>query len=328
MSETWLTRRGALRLAMGGAAVAAAGNPAEARLFRRLGVAFGTTVSVKVEARDERSAERLFSAAFAEIRRVDRVASLTDPGGDLFRLNRDGFLDRPDSALVEMLRVAGDMHEATRGAFDVTIQPLWLAMDRAARRGAWLTDAELRSCRALVDQSAVRVAEDRISFARPGMQITLNSLARGLTADRVAAALRRLGVRRAFFDTDVLGSMGPAPSGASWRAGVRHPRRADAFVAFAELDGCLATSGDYQYFWSPDYQRHHIVDPRSGVSPRDFSSVSVLAASGLTADALSTAAFLAGTDARALLKTFGAEALFVDKAGGVSATAGFPQVGA
>ena len=74
-----------------------------AKVYRRLGVAFGTTVSVSVEAASAAAAETAFAAAFAEIRHVDRVASLTREDGDLFRLNRDGRLDertteRPEPA--------------------------------------------------------------------------------------------------------------------------------------------------------------------------------------------------------------------------------------
>jgi thiamine biosynthesis lipoprotein len=173
----------------------------------------------------------------------------------------------------------------------------------------------------------VTIDEGRIAFAKPGMAVTLNSLARGHAADRVAKALAAQGVVNAFFDTDVLGNVGSKPDGAPWRAHIRDPRDAGASVGAASVTGCLATSGDYQYFWSPDYSRNHIIDPRHGASPQDFSSVSVLAGSGLLADALSTAVFLAGAKkAPALLRRFGAEAFFVDKAGTVTRTAGFPSV--
>ncbi|MDE3175230.1 MAG: FAD:protein FMN transferase, partial [Pseudomonadota bacterium] len=143
-------------------------------------------------------------------------------------------------------------------------------------------------------------------------------------ADRVAAALARLGVARAMFDTDVLGARGSRPDGRPWLARVRHPRQPDASVALTPVTGFLATSGDYQYFWSPDYARNHIVDPRRGVSPGDFAAVTVRADSGLMADALSTAAFLVGRDeAPALLARFGAHALFVGKDGAVGRTEGF-----
>jgi FAD:protein FMN transferase len=327
MTMPSMTRRSALSLALAGVAGFGAGSAGASRrpprLFRRLAIAFGTTVSITLEAADAATAETAFAAGFAQIRHIDRLASLTRPDGEVYRLNRDGYLDHPDPAIIDMLRIAREMHFATNGAFDVTIQPLWLAFDAAARRGSWPDEAEIADISQRVDQQAISFRESRIEFARPGMAITLNSLARGLAADRVAEALKRAGVVNALFDTDVLGSLGQRPDGAIWRAIVRHPRDANETVGSAILRGCLATSGDYQYYWSADYARNHIIDPRRGKSPGDFSSVSVLAESGLVADALSTAAFLVGAgQAPALVGKFGAEALFVDKAGVVTKTRG------
>jgi len=320
-----ITRRNALGLGLAGLSATLGGDGATARMHRRLGVAFGTTVSVSVEARDP---EPAFEAAFAEIRALDRIASLTRPDGEVFRLNRDGCLDAPSPALLKMLETAALMFEATAGAFDVTIQPLWLAMDAAARRGRWLDDAERAQACARVDQRALRFDARRVEFDRPGMAVTLNSLARGLAADRVAAALRACGVERAVFDTDVLGAAGRKPDGREWLARIRHPRRADDSVAVAPISEYLATSGDYQYVWSPDYVRHHIVDPRRGVSPQDFASVTVRAPTGLMADALSTAAFLVGAEAApALLARFGADGFSVGKDGKLWRTSGFAIAG-
>jgi thiamine biosynthesis lipoprotein len=317
-----LTRRGTLCLALG---VAAALVGAPMNVYRRVGIAFGTTVSIKLEAPDAETAEAAFAAAFAEIRHIDRVASLTREDGDLCRLNRDGRLENPDPALLEMLQAADAMHAATDGAFDVTIQPLWLAFDAAAKRGVWPSDREIRDLLERVDQTRVAYDPESIRFAAPDMGITLNSLARGLAADRVGAALERMGVAHAFFDTDVLGSRGARPDGTAWRAGLRHPRRDKEILGEVAMNGCLATSGDYQYFWTPDFVRNHIIDARRGVSPAAFSSVSVIAKSGLTADALSTAAFLVDrSEAPALVRAFDAEAAFVDKAGVARATSGFP----
>ncbi len=318
------TRRDALGLAAAGLTAAIGSDATGGRLYRRLGVAFGATVSVSVIAEDERDAEPAFTAALAEIRDADRLSSLTREDSEVFKLNRDGRLDRPSASLLRMLRTAALMHEASAGAFDVTIQPLWLAMDAAAKRGRWLDGGELTAAQAKVDQTALRFDESQVSFARPHMAVTLNSLARGLAADRVAAALGRLGVRQALFDTDVLGARGSRPDGRPWLAGVRHPRKRQESVARTPVTGFLATSGDYQYFWSPDYARNHIVDPRLGVSPGDFAGVTVQAESGLLADALSTAAFLIGRAAApALLAHFRAEGLFVAKDGAVTRTSGF-----
>jgi FAD:protein FMN transferase len=319
------TRRDALKFAAAGlTAILGADATPVGRPFRRLGVAFGTSVSVTVVSEDAGEAEAAFDAAFAEIRAVDRLSSLTRPDSELFRLNRDGRLDDPSPALLQMLETAALMHEATAGAFDVTIQPLWRAMDGAAKRGRWLDAAELAAAQARVDQRALAFDRRSVGFLKPGMAVTLNSLSRGLAADRVAAALTKLGVARATFDTDVLGARGLRPDGRQWLARVRDPRRPERSVAATPVAGFLATSGDYQYFWTPDFSRNHIVDPRRGASPGDFASVTVRADSGLMADALSTAAFLVGREAApALLAGFGAQALFVAKHGAVSRTPGF-----
>jgi thiamine biosynthesis lipoprotein len=94
----------------------------------------------------------------------------------------------------------------------------------------------------------------------------------------------------------------------------------------APITGCMATAGDYAYTWSEDYSRHHILDPRSGISPASFACVSVIAPKAVVADALSTAVSVLGPDEGAkLLKHFDAEAYGVTKAGKVWATPGFPR---
>ena len=200
MMVSELTRRGALIMGLGAAAAAGAATiigVSRAKMFRRVGVAFGTTVSLEIEAPDSERAEAAFSAGFAEIRRIDRLASLTRSDGEVFRLNRDGALEAPSADLLAMLDMARTMHEATGGAFDVTIQPLWLALDAAAKQGRWPDGDELAWLLAKVDQRGLSFDARRVVLAGAGQQITLNSLARGLAADRVAEALRRAGVSRA-----------------------------------------------------------------------------------------------------------------------------------
>ena len=322
-----ISRRRGLQLALGccaGAIMPVAS--AATQSYRRVGLAFGTSVSITVQAASEAQANAAFAASFAEIRHIDRIAGLVRPDSALFQLNRDGVLHQPDPALIDILNMAHTIYQATDGAFDVTVQPLWRALDNAAQRGTWPDEDEIQALCQRVNQQAVVFSQDRIELTRPGMGITLNSLARGLAADRVSAVLQAHGITSAFLDTDVLQGIGQPEHGGVWRAAIRDPRTTGT-VATSAVSGFLATSGDYQYFWSPDFKRNHILDPRSGTSPQDFSSVSVLASSGLLADALSTAAFLVGQNkAPDLLAAFGAEAFFVAKDGRTSATAHFPRL--
>jgi FAD:protein FMN transferase len=324
-------RRQMLQLALMGAGIGAIGvwaasGTSAAPVFRRAGVAFDTGVALTIAGLEEREAEAALDAGFAEIRRLERVAGLSTPGSDIRRLNAEGQLERPDRALLDMLAVADEVHGASGGAFDVTVQPLWIFYDSYAKRGQWPSDGEAAPVRALIGQSRLRFGAEAISFERPGMGVTLNSLTHGYAADRVAKVLAERGVRQAFVDTGEIEALGRAANNRAWTAAVKHPRQPDAMLGTAPVTGCMATAGDYAYTWSEDYSRHHILDPRTGYSPASFACVTVIASRAVVADALSTAVSVLGPDeGLILLKQFDAEAYGVTKAGEVWATPGFPR---
>ena len=91
---------------------------------------------------------------------------------------------------------------------------------------------------------------------------------------------------------------------------------------------CVATSGDYSAYFTPDFLHHHIFDPATGESPRELASVTVLAPAAILADGLSTAFMVMGVrKAHALAATLpGVDLLTVDKSGFVSKSPGFPCV--
>ena len=120
----------------------------------------------------------------------------------------NGRLANPDRALLDMLAVADQVHRATEGAFDVTLQPLWILDDAYAKRGEWPSDEQSAPARALIGQGDVAFNPDEIAFARPGMAITLNSLTHGYAADRVARVLTERGVQHAFVDTGEMETLG------------------------------------------------------------------------------------------------------------------------
>jgi thiamine biosynthesis lipoprotein len=60
----------------------------------------------------------------------------------------------------------------------------------------------------------------------------------------------------------------------------------------------VATSGDYEQFVGANGKHYgHILDPRTGWSARGLSSVTIVAANAMTADAWATALFVLGPEA-------------------------------
>jgi outer membrane receptor protein involved in Fe transport len=211
------------------------------------------------------------------------------------------------------------------GAFDVTVQPLWLLFTRCKADGRLPSGGEIARARSLVGWRHLEVSPRAIACARPGMSITLNGVAQGYATDLAVAALRSRGIRDALIDTGEMGAEGGRGPGHPWTVGIQHPRDPSAILASVEMDGrFLATSGDYATTFTPDFVHHHIFDPHAGVSPRALSSVAVAAASGMEADGLTKPMMvLEPARAQRLLSRFpGAGAVFIDKRGGIVASPG------
>jgi thiamine biosynthesis lipoprotein len=277
--------------------------------------------------RDSPSGEAALDAAFAELEHVENVMSLYRPDSQISRLNRDSILKQPHPYLVTVLEYAGRIADQTGGAFDVTVQPLWDLYQGAKQQGRLPEEPQVRKACSRVDWRRVQTSADRISLWGEGTAITLNGIAQGFAADAAMAALRRAGVVHALIDTGEMGTIGGKPDGAAWTVGIQHPRQPAAFISLAKLqDRCLATSGDYETWFSADLVNNHLFDPHTGHSPTELASVSIAAPTGMAADALSTAVFVLGVErGMNLVRSIpGTDALFVTKDGRIVTTDGFP----
>ena len=298
------------------------------QLASRQSRALGTEVSILALHASQRVAQAGIAAAFDELELVEDVMSLYRPQSQLCRLNRDGSLEQPHPYLLEVLRAAQEFSTQSDGAFDVTVQPLWELYWQAHKAGRLPEDRAIEAARQKVGWRKLELSAKRIQLTEPGMALTLNGIAQGYAADRVLAVLQARGISHALVNTGEVGAMGRKADGQPWKVGIQHPRRPDAFLEVAALEGrCLSTSGDYATSFTPDHVYNHIFDPATGRSPGEFSSVTVVAQRGTDADALSTALFVAGLQRGEALvqRTQGAEALFTRKDGSTLATQGFPK---
>jgi thiamine biosynthesis lipoprotein len=318
LGSALLRRRRAPAAAGAGPAADAERMPDGRLLVRGAALAFGTVVSVAVVHESLGAARTAIGEALSRVRFVDGLMTVFREESQVGRLNAAGALSHPDPHLVTVLSFAQRLSALSDGAFDVTVQPLWLLHRDCQRRGRLPTREEIAAARALVGWRALEVSPRRIALGRRGMGITLNGIAQGYAADLAIAALRERGVADALVDSGEHGAEGARQAGAPWRVGIQHPRDPAALLGSVAMDGrFLAVSGDYASAFSDDLAHHHLFDPRSGLSPAGLSSVAVAAASGMEADALTKPVMvLARGEAEALLGRFpGAGALWMDKRG-------------
>jgi FAD:protein FMN transferase len=267
--------------------------PAEAPLVAWSGPVLGALGRIALHHPDRAAAERLVAAALAEIRRLEAMFSLWRADSLLSELNRRGALAAPPPEMVGLLSRALEVAAATGGAFDPTVQPLWALY--AAHFGAPGADpagppaAALEAALARIGHRHLHLSPDRVLLARRGMALTLNGIAQGYVTDRVVTLLRAGGVARTLVDLGEARTLGAHPSGRPWRAALGDPEAPGRPWGEVELtDRALASSADAGFVFDPAGRFTHLLDPRSGRSPRLHRAVSVLAPEAALADALST----------------------------------------
>jgi len=255
--------------------------------------------------------------AFEWFRRVETCCSRFDPRSELLRLSdRIGTAVPVSEMLYELVQFAVAVAEETGGAFDPTVGRTMEARGfNREHRTRNIVRTELASS---VDATYRDVALDpqrrTIALLRP-LVLDLGAVAKGFAIDMAARELRPF----EHFAIDAGGDLyvgGHSAAGTPWSIGVRHPRRDRHVIATVYAsDAAVCTSGDYERVAVDEGDGHHILDARSGVSPKDVASATVMAPTAMAADALATAAFVLGPrEGIDLLEREGVEGLILTPA--------------
>lgn len=248
-------------------AAAGAGTSAIAQtdVQRWRGRAMGADVSLDLfgaAPRDLEDAQRL-------IHDLEARFSLYDPGSELSRLNAAGRGQTSDH-MAALLQICDDIHNATGGLFEPTVQPVFAALAKGLTP-PW----------DLIGWDRVTREAGRASLG-PGQALTLNGIAQGYATDCLADLMRARGLERALVHVGE-----HAAIGGPFRLSLEDPVHGPLGHRTLQ-NGALATS-------SPSALRFgaqsHILHPL-GFKPQ-WSTVSVEAQSAAVADAVSTALCLA-----------------------------------
>lgn len=263
------------------------------------GQALGAQASLVVHHHDRASAEALVREVVAEVERLEQIFSLYRPDSALSQLNRIGAFAAPPPDLVTVLEASREVWELSEGAFDPTVQPLWaLLTEHFSQPGAdpaGPTPAQLDEAGALVGFDQMVFNRDRIAFGRAGMALTLNGIAQGYITDRAVDTLRRGGIEKSMVNMGEIRALGTRPDGSPWRVGIDAVGSSAATLEIE--DRAVATSSIDGFRFDDAGRFSHLIDPRSGGSPRLYRSVTVIAPDATSADAFSTACSLLQRDA-------------------------------
>jgi FAD:protein FMN transferase len=204
-----------------------------------------------------------------------------------------------EQALFALLARSAEIHAATGGAFDVTSTPLSRCWGFLQRDGRLPARDALARARAIVGMGHVRLdaARRSVQFARPGVEVNFGAIGKGFALDRMRDVLRANGTRRALLSAGHSSVLAIGGRGRGWPVDLR-PRLASRRVGRLWIQsGAVGTSGAGEQFVMIDGQRYgHVIDPRTGQPASGVLGASVITADAASADALSTAFLIGGSE--------------------------------
>ncbi|MBA3759706.1 MAG: FAD:protein FMN transferase [Gemmatimonadales bacterium] len=283
--------------------------PRHEEMIERWSWAMGQPVHLLLFAESAAHGQEAAAAALAELRRVEHRLSLFDDTSDLAELNRQagrrGMRAEGDLALV--LAASLRLQAATGGAFNPAVEPLMRAWGFHSPRSSEPSETEIAEARQAVRAARVVLGEGRVSLSGAHTQLDLGGIGVGYGLDCAMSVLRRLGIRRAFLDVsgDCL-ALGAPPGEAGWLVEIARPGKDGRMIATTRLrDAALATSSNSMSVVHYGRAiRGHVMNPETGWPAAALTQATVVSASGIEADALSTAMLVSGKPAEGVMRFY------------------------
>ncbi len=290
-------------------------------------VAMDTIVTAKVIGDSPESTIRAaLDRALGWFHEVERVCSRFDRQSEVFLLSSQvGHPVQVSPMLFEAVRFGVEVATISGGLFDPTVGAAQAlrGFDRNYATGERTAPPDADGVVSYMD--VVLDSERQAITLRKPILIDLGALAKGMAIDLAAKELAGY----ESFCIDAGGDIyvkGASESGEAWRIGIEHPRCSGLIATLQVSQGAVCTSGDYERRRPGRDEEHHLLDPRTGSSPRQVSSCTVLAPTAMAADALSTAAFISGpVDGPRLLAEQGVDGMFVGIDLAITTTPGFKR---
>jgi thiamine biosynthesis lipoprotein len=256
-------------------------------------LAMGSFVSMTLIHPSKDQAEEAIEAAFSEIDRLSGLLSRYDHASAVYDLNTHGHLN-PLAPEVNRV-VASSLHyyQLTGGYFDITVQPVvdLFQQKLGGEKKVWPTEAEIKDLLKRVDARNLELKDRSLSFKAEGMGITLDGIAVGFIVDRVSELLLSRGIENHLINASGdIRTRGSKEDGKPWTVAIQDPWKRKTYPDVVRMgDGAISTSGNYEIYYDQEKMFHHIVNPKTGFSPDQVTSGTIMANTCMEADALATA---------------------------------------
>lgn len=265
----------------------------------------GTLFRIVLYAKDSLTAKQTASAAYARIDTLNHILSDYERDSELNRLSASagsGKVIQVSDDLWQVLTMAYQVSEETEGAFDITVGPYVKLWRRARRRGELPEPDHLQQVQPSVGYQYIVLdsIHQTVQLVQSDMLLDLGGIAKGYALDEAMEILKKHGITAALVDGggDILVRDAP-PGEKGWAIaieGTAQNKNVEKPTLFLTHQA-LASSGDlYQYLEAEGQRYSHIIDPKTGIGLTNQIRVTIVAPTGMLADAYASAVSVLGVE--------------------------------
>ena len=256
----------------------------------------------------DKSVEQLQQGLDQALKHTNQILGTWDPNSEISQFNQNPSTDwiPVSKELAYVVNVALRLSVESQGLYDVTVGPLltlWGFKKGEPAEGVVPSQAEIAAAKAKMGYQKLQVRLDppALRKTQADLNIELASLADGYATDLAGEYLESLGIQD--YMIEVAGEVrtrGKSPRDDDWRIAIEKPLEIGRIVqqGVGLRNVGLATSGDYRNFFVAEGKRYsHTLNPILGTPVQHrLASVSVLAETGLLADAYATLLMVLGDE--------------------------------
>lgn len=264
------------------------------------------------------------------LKQIEQTMSRFQEGSFVYQINHShGQPVQVDASTYAVIEQGLVLSQSTNGAFNISIGSLTDLWNITGDNPRVPSPDEIEEALEHIDYSQVVLDPETRQITVPdGMMLDLGGIAKGYATDQIIAHYKSRGINSAILN---LGGnvyvLGKKDDSSLYTVGIKDPVDGSVFGTIQAENKAVVTSGGYERYFEQDGVRyHHILDGKTGYPAQsDLLSVTVVCDSSTTADALSTALFVMGSEAGlAFAQTMeGVDVLMIDQHSNVITTPDF-----
>ena len=256
----------------------------------------------------QKGMEKLVGDITNEINRIDNILNPYNTSSEIGNINRASLNGKTEIEISdEMAHIinTGLRYSILTPSFDISIRPLIELWGFGVKENQTVPlQSDIDNALNNIDSSALSIItnEDNKKILKLSKPLTFDfgSYGKGYIIEKLKTVFETNGIVNYLIDYggDTYAN-GLNSKGKPWVIAIRNPRNdADGYLGLLETTNCtIVTSGDYErYFTQDGTNYHHIIDAAIGYPTYNSISATIVHTNAEEADALSTTAFLMGTN--------------------------------